>query len=360
MSSSGKKKPSQTSSSTGKSSAATVSGSKTNQQNLQEHNKPDVREAVPAPSRPVPSAKIASGKTSGTSTQNKPTYRTQITSKNKRKVKKTFFEQYGLLSSIVGAIVVVVGIVVIITHLLGSNGSGGSFTSQPAANSVLNELTNIPANVYTSVGAGSVKSPFVKLTGNAIYKDAQSKPVVLYIGAEYCPYCAAMRWGLINALSRFGTFNGLYTMESSATDVFPSTNTFTFLNATYTSKYLDFQSVEYQDRNQNPLQKLTSAQSALFAKYDTSPYTSSTGGIPFFDISNQYIASGSSIDPSILSSLDWAGIAGQLSNTKTSVSLQIIGTANYFTAAFCNVTNQQPAAVCTLPAIQSLETQVNK
>ncbi len=360
MSSSGKKKPSYTSSSTGKSSAASFSGTKNNQQSLKEQNKPGVSGSTLAPARPTAGSQIASGKSSAGSKQTPPTSRNQIPAKNKRKIKKSFSEQYGLLTSIVGVVVVVVVIVYALSHLPGGNGSNAAFTSKPAASSVVNELTNIPATVYTSVGAGSVSSPFVKLTGNTIYKDAQSKPVVLYIGAEYCPYCAAMRWGLINALSRFGSFNGLYTMESSASDSFPNTNTFTFLNATYTSKYLNFQGVEYEDRNQNALQKLTSAQSALFAKYDTSPYTSSTGGIPFFDIGNQYIASGSSIDPSILSSLDWAGIAGQLSNTKTSISLQIIGTANYFTAAFCNVTNQQPAAVCSLPAIQSLETQVNK
>ena len=35
------------------------------------------------------------------------------------------------------------------------------------------------------------------------------KPEMLYIGAEYCPYCAAERWAMIVALSRFGTFSGL-------------------------------------------------------------------------------------------------------------------------------------------------------
>ena len=31
--------------------------------------------------------------------------------------------------------------------------------------------------------------------------------VVSYVGAEYCPYCAGTRWGIIVALSRFGKFN---------------------------------------------------------------------------------------------------------------------------------------------------------
>ena len=40
-------------------------------------------------------------------------------------------------------------------------------------------------------------------------RTGKKKPELLYIGAEYCPYCAASRWPLIIALSRFGTFKGL-------------------------------------------------------------------------------------------------------------------------------------------------------
>ena len=40
------------------------------------------------------------------------------------------------------------------------------------------------------------------------------------MGAEYCPYCAAQRWAMIVALSRFGTFSGLTTVHSaSATSI---------------------------------------------------------------------------------------------------------------------------------------------
>ena len=35
------------------------------------------------------------------------------------------------------------------------------------------------------------------------------KPEVLYVGTEFCPYCAAESWSLIVALSRFGQFSGL-------------------------------------------------------------------------------------------------------------------------------------------------------
>ena len=60
------------------------------------------------------------------------------------------------------------------------------------------------------------------------------------MGAEYCPYCAAERWALVMALSKFGTFTDLQGTTSSATDTNPSTPTFSFYGSTYTSKYLSF------------------------------------------------------------------------------------------------------------------------
>ncbi len=37
--------------------------------------------------------------------------------------------------------------------------------------------------------------------------DRRGKPEVLFVGAEFCPFCAAERWPLIVALSRFGHFS---------------------------------------------------------------------------------------------------------------------------------------------------------
>ena len=73
------------------------------------------------------------------------------------------------------------------------------------------------------------------------------KPLIFYFGAEFCPYCAAERWPLIVALSRFGTFTGLSTTTSSSSDAYPNTPTFTFRAASYTSDYVSFQAVEASD-----------------------------------------------------------------------------------------------------------------
>jgi hypothetical protein len=59
---------------------------------------------------------------------------------------------------------------------------------------------------------------------------------VLYAGAEYCPFCAAERWALATALSRFGTFTNLGTTASAGGQEYaPNTATLSFHGATYTS-----------------------------------------------------------------------------------------------------------------------------
>ena len=43
------------------------------------------------------------------------------------------------------------------------------------------------------------------------------KPEVFYAGSEACPFCGVQRWGMIVALSQFGTFSNLHLMQSVAT-----------------------------------------------------------------------------------------------------------------------------------------------
>ena len=102
------------------------------------------------------------------------------------------------------------------------------------------------------------------------------------MGAEYCPYCAAERWSMIVALSRFGTFSGLSTVHSSTTDTPSNISTFTFHGSSYTSKYLTFTPVEMQTNIPDPstgsyttLQTPTKEQQALITKYDAPPYVAS-------------------------------------------------------------------------------------
>ena len=159
------------------------------------------------------------------------------------------------------------GLIVVAIILLGAlvlvrDNSGPSTTStvetfNPAPSSLVSTMTSVPAAVYDAVGVSSPANPVQALrpTGNGTRTKlwlatagGPPLPVVFFYGAEFAPYAAVQRWPLILALSRFGTFNRLGLMQSSASTAFADLSTFTFWNASstrsYTSKYLVFESVE--------------------------------------------------------------------------------------------------------------------
>jgi hypothetical protein len=271
----------------------------------------------------------------------------------------------------VGLVVIVVAALVIIK--VASSGppkTPSSSTFQATSPAVLTDLTTIPASVFNTVGVTSpiagVDPPIAVANQPALTatnSTGATVPEVLYVGAEYCPYCAAQRWTTIIALSRFGTWSGLGNMSSYSGDVYPSTPSFTFLKATYKSKYLVFKSAEtytnYLDAAgtyYQPLQKLTAAESALVDKYDTAKYVkglAQAGSIPFIDYGNKFLVAGASYSPATLAGSTRNEIAGALSNASSPITDAIITSANYQTAAICKLTNNQPGNVCMSSGVQT-------
>jgi len=187
-------------------------------------------------------------------------------------------------------------------------------------------------------------------------------PEVLYVGAEYCPFCASQRWALVIALNRFGTFTGLSATHSAGDDVFPNTATLSFHGSSYTSQYLSFTGVEIADRNRNPLETLNAQQQQLVSTYDAPPYVaaSSKGSVPFVDFGNQFVQTGAAYSPQLLAGLSHDQIAAQLTTNPTGpVAQAILGSANAFTAIICALTGGQPAEVCTSAAAQAYHQEVS-
>jgi thiol-disulfide isomerase/thioredoxin len=247
------------------------------------------------------------------------------------------------------ALLAVVGIIVgaVVSSSGGKSQSGGSTGALPA--SVQSDLT-VPQSVLARVGIGSAVTQAMKsTTGTSL--TSGGKPEMLYIGAEWCPYCAAERWAMAVALSRFGSFSPLKGIHSSASDVYPNTATLTFYKSTYTSKYLVFTPVENQDVNRNPLQATTAQQQQLWNKYAPG------NGYPFIDIGNRFIAS-ATYNPQVLQGLSWSQIASDLHNPSSAVAQGADGSANLFTAAICALTHNQPGNVCTTAPVKQLEGQI--
>jgi len=259
----------------------------------------------------------------------------------------------------------VVVAVVVVFLLVGHSSPSKSGLPSPDVNplapaSVLSAVTGVSPTVSSTIGAGGVTDPLQPLSGSpAQLTGPNGHPELFYLGAEFCPYCAAERWSVVIALSRFGSFSNLRTtMSDSNPDDIPNTHTFTFYGSSYSSQYLDFAPIESADRKNNPLQTPTAAQQALINSYDTSPYSSTTGGIPFQDLANRYILSGAGVNPEILQGMDWQQIADTLSNSQSQVAQAIIGNANWITAGICKVTGNQPGSVCNGAPISTLEAQI--
>jgi thiol-disulfide isomerase/thioredoxin len=225
--------------------------------------------------------------------------------------------------------------------------------------SVARDITTVPAATLARVGAGSVPSyrnhtyagpPLTEVSDAPLI--SAGKPEMLYIGAEFCPYCAAMRWSMAVALSRFGTFTTpLRGIHSSPDDSDPSTPTLTFYGARYSSKYLTFVPVENEDLNHQPLQNTTASQQALWQKFDS---TSGGVGYPFIDFGNRAVITAPLYDPGILKGMTWAQVAAALHDPSSRVAQAIDGTANYMTAAICHMTAGSPASICSSASIRAL------
>jgi thiol-disulfide isomerase/thioredoxin len=206
-------------------------------------------------------------------------------------------------------------------------------------NSLYSNLAGVSNATLSSVGNGGA-SPLQAVTGSPL--TSNGKPEFLYVGADYCPYCAAERWSIITALSRFGTFTGLeYMLSGDAPEPYPDTSTFTFAHATYSSQYIAFASVELQDRFKNPQQTVTPDEQTLMNQYDNN------GGIPFIDIGNQYVYVSSQYLPSSINGLSWTQIGTQLDTPSSAVARSIDGAANRLITALCKIDGGLPTSVCS-------------
>jgi hypothetical protein len=267
---------------------------------------------------------------------------------------------------VVGLIVILVVVLVVVKIATGSSTKGPVYKAQAVTETIAHQVTHIPESVYNTVGVSSPNVPVApphKVTGQKPLV-IDGKPGVFYMGGEFCPYCAAERWSLIASLSRFGTMTNLQTMESSPTDVYPKTQTFTFVKAKFTSPYIGTQLIEFYSNvpkstgsGYQILTPLTKAQDQEVVKFDTAKYTggssTTSGSIPFINFGNQFLASGASYRPTALQSLSRSEIAGGLSDPSNSVTQAIVTSANYQSAAICSIDGGKPADVCSGKGVQA-------
>jgi hypothetical protein len=227
----------------------------------------------------------------------------------------------------------------------------------PSAAAIAKQVTGVPVARALSVGAGTA-TPFKQIQGP--FLRANKKPLLLYVGANFCSYCAAERWAIVNALSRFGTFANLGLTSSTTDDSFPATPSFSFHGSSYTSRFITLQAVELSGNvrdvtgNFPRLDSVTKAQQNIAASLDRPPYAPERGSIPFIVIAGRFVLFSSQYQPSALQGLDATQVAKALGNLSSPPAQGILGAANWLTASLCEVTGGKPASACTPKAIKRL------
>jgi hypothetical protein len=179
------------------------------------------------------------------------------------------------------------------------------------------------------------------------------KPELFFAGAEGCPFCAVQRWGMIVALSQFGTFSNLHLMQSDTTSP-PTVRTFTFFGASYQSAYISFVPVEVLSNVRRGfgfahLQPLTSAEGALVRRFDP------PGQTPFIDVANRFTGFDSTVQPGLLGAMSWKQIANSLTHPASIPAQAISGVAEVLTAELCQATSGNPQSVCGTQVVRQYE-----
>ena len=178
------------------------------------------------------------------------------------------------------------------------------------------------------------------------------KIFVFFMGAEYCPYCAAERWAIVRALSKYGSWTGLkQTMSAARDEPFLNLPTYDLTEATYTSQQIEFVAREIKDREFKPLQKLLKTEEKLVRKYNPQRK------IPFLLIGGRFMQIESGFSPKIFIGHTFRQTETELKKIESDIRKMIDDEANIISALLCVL--GLPPDLCKETAIVDLATQIN-
>ncbi len=227
--------------------------------------------------------------------------------------------------------ILVAAVAIAASLLYALRGTSGTSTATAAVN--LGKPDNAVASPPTS-GFSKVGAPLM----------AGKKPVLLFIGAQYCPHCAGQRWPVVKALSQFGSFSGLRQTSSSDGDI----PTFDLTHSRYTSAFVSFDHKDVEDENYHNLQPLSGQEQALFSRYDT------TGSIPLILVGG-YAVNGDAYNLADIEGFSFSSLQTALQGQQhKAIVADIDGEANALTAFLCHADGMKPLAVCTRPAVKTI------
>jgi hypothetical protein len=192
-----------------------------------------------------------------------------------------------------------------------------------------------------------VLGKFMHVTNEPL-KRPGGKSLVFFMGAGFCPFCAAERWAIVNALGNFGRWEGLVETASADHDEkYLNIPTVSFARATYESDYVEFVGRETADRNFEPLQELRENDYEILDTFNPDQI------IPFLLIDGQFMQVGTGYSPQILEGMDHARVRAELANPASPVGKAMKAEIDNITALVCKSIGGK-AGACNSDSIKSL------
>jgi hypothetical protein len=254
---------------------------------------------------------------------------------------------YGFVA--IGLVVVIVAALVIV-KVAGDGSGSASVTDQasppagtPIPAATLAKLQSVPISTLAAAPTSGIATTPQSVNDPALTADG--KPDILFIGAEFCPHCAAERWPMYIALSKFGTFSPQPGRIHSANDD-GDVPTLTFYGTTYSSPYFTFTPVEvYTNKPQGdgyaPLQTPTQAQLTLWQDTNGASY-------PFVDFGGKQVLPSAQYLFTPLQNLPFSAVTDQVGNNSTAIGADIDASAAQLVKTICSsLSHDQPSDVCS-------------
>ena len=263
-----------------------------------------------------------------------------------RQARRARNRTYGLVA--IALVVVLVAVLVVVKVTGGGSGPDTFDQASPPAGTpipaaTLAKLQSVPVSTLAAAPTSGIVSTPQSTNGSTL--NADGKPELLFIGAEYCPHCAAERWPLYVALSKFGTFSpapGRIHSANQDGDV----PTLTFYGTRYSSPYFTFVPLEVytnklQGNGYTVLQQPTPAQVTLWQK-------TNGGSFPFVDFAGKHALVSAQYLFTPLQNLPFSDVASQVGNNSTQIGANIDASAAQLIKTICgSLSSSQPTSVCS-------------
>ena len=222
------------------------------------------------------------------------------------------------------------------------------------------EITHVPVDALATAAENALGSRTIGLAGPRIMHTLRplrraGKPELFFVGAEGCPFCAVQRWGMVIALSQFGTFSRLQPDavgplrrprdSARSRSRAPATGAPGCRSSPSRGLGNVRQGVGIYAAAQPPASERT-----LLERYD------GPGQTPFIDVANRFNPGRLDGPAGADGRMSWPADRGRLGDPASIPAQAIGGEAEAVTAELCQVTGGNRQSVCASPIVGQYQT----